>query len=114
MREPKISCNTIQAIKLFIYLHFHRFLDPLIQGDYPSVMRELVGNRLPHFMDKQKIKLKHSIDFIGINHYTTTYASAINRTWNIDHTDYYQDSLTSLTCNIFILIIVLFYSYFSF
>ena len=49
-------------------------MDPLTHGDYPPVMRELVGNRLPFFTDEQKGKLKHSVDFIGINHYTTYYA----------------------------------------
>ncbi|KAG0493778.1 hypothetical protein HPP92_004772 [Vanilla planifolia] len=50
------------------------FLDPIILGDYPQEMREILGARLPTFSLKEKIKLQHKIDFIGVNHYTTLYA----------------------------------------
>eukprot|EP00250_Pteridium_aquilinum_P035612 c9714_g1_i1 orf=119-1819(+) len=73
------------------------FLDPLTIGDYPSSMRQLVGQRLPSFTDEQKVGLMHSCDFVGINHYTTTYTAATNLTWDVNHTDYFRDSLTSLT-----------------
>ena len=43
-------------------------------GDYPSSMRERVGDRLPTFSAEQKALLKGSLDFVGINHYTTYYA----------------------------------------
>ncbi|XVE85758.1 hypothetical protein DITRI_Ditri17bG0116800 [Diplodiscus trichospermus] len=51
------------------------FLDPLIFGDYPSSMRSQVGTRLPIFTESESSLLKGSFDFIGINHYTTYYAS---------------------------------------
>nr|BAO04176.1 hypothetical protein [Delphinium grandiflorum] len=50
------------------------FLDPLVFGDYPSSMRKRVGNRLPTFSQAQSSLLKGSLDFVGINHYTTYYA----------------------------------------
>ncbi|KAL5055240.1 hypothetical protein RYX36_035922 [Vicia faba] len=50
------------------------FLDPLMFGDYPSSMRSRVGNRLPKFSPSDAALVKGSIDFIGINHYTTFYA----------------------------------------
>lgn len=43
-------------------------------GDYPSSMRTRVGDRLPRFSKLQSYLLKGSIDFVGINHYTTWYA----------------------------------------
>lgn len=43
-------------------------------GDYPSSMRTRVGDRLPRFTKLQSALLKGSIDFVGINHYTTWYA----------------------------------------
>ncbi|MCO5585834.1 hypothetical protein L7F22_039767 [Adiantum nelumboides] len=51
------------------------FLDPLIFGDYPISMKELVGDRLPTFQQRNSTKapLKGSFDFIGLNHYTTNY-----------------------------------------
>ncbi|XP_071690838.1 beta-glucosidase 40-like [Rutidosis leptorrhynchoides] len=50
------------------------FLDPIMFGDYPSSMRKRVGDRLPTFTKIQSASLKGSIDFVGINHYTTWYA----------------------------------------
>ncbi|KAJ0967553.1 hypothetical protein J5N97_024470 [Dioscorea zingiberensis] len=50
------------------------FLDPLIHGDYPSDMRQILGSRLPMFSPKEKGLLKDSLDFIGVNHYTSLYA----------------------------------------
>lgn len=53
---------------------FHRFLDPLIFGDYPNSMKSRVGTRLPKFSKSQTSLVKGSLDFVGINHYTTFYA----------------------------------------
>ncbi|KAG2265529.1 hypothetical protein Bca52824_072608 [Brassica carinata] len=50
------------------------FLDPLMFGDYPSSMRSRVGSRLPVFTGSQSVLVKGSLDFVGINHYTTYYA----------------------------------------
>ncbi|KAJ1440367.1 Glycoside hydrolase family 1 [Sesbania bispinosa] len=51
-----------------------RFLDPLMFGDYPSSMRSRVGNKLPKFTPSEAALVKGSLDFVGINHYTTFYA----------------------------------------
>ncbi|KAI3685046.1 hypothetical protein L6452_34278 [Arctium lappa] len=48
-------------------------LDPIIFGEYPKVMREYLGTKLPCFTADEKKFLKNSTDFIGINHYTTAY-----------------------------------------
>ncbi|KAL8224446.1 hypothetical protein R6Q57_019921 [Mikania cordata] len=50
------------------------FLDPVMFGDYPSSMRTHVGDRLPRFSKLQSALVKGSVDFVGINHYTTWYA----------------------------------------
>ncbi|CAN1137467.1 Beta-glucosidase 40 [Linum perenne] len=47
------------------------FLDPMMFGDYPDSMRTRVGNRLPSFSDSDGSLVKGSLDFVGINHYTT-------------------------------------------
>lgn len=39
-------------------------------------MRERVGSRLPEFTASEQALLKGSCDFLGLNHYTTLYASA--------------------------------------
>ncbi|KAG8065290.1 hypothetical protein GUJ93_ZPchr0004g38506 [Zizania palustris] len=50
------------------------FLDPILLGDYPTEMREMLGPNLPEFTSKQKNRLQDTkLDFIGLNHYTTFY-----------------------------------------
>lgn len=51
------------------------FADPIWKGDYPTVMRELVGDRLPQFSDADKKLLLGSSDFFGLNHYSTALAA---------------------------------------
>ncbi len=51
------------------------FCDPVYKGDYPQVMRDMVGDRLPRFTDADKAMIKGSSDFFGLNHYTTMLAS---------------------------------------
>ncbi|KAK1416006.1 hypothetical protein QVD17_31794 [Tagetes erecta] len=50
------------------------FLDPIMFGDYPTSMRQIIGDRLPRFSKSQIHLLKGSLDFVGVNHYTTWYA----------------------------------------
>lgn len=54
------------------------FADPLYSGDYPAVMRQRLGDRLPHFTDAESDLLKNSADFFGLNHYSTMYAADAN------------------------------------
>lgn len=49
------------------------YTDPLIYGEYPPEMREVVGSRLPVFTLEEMNNLNGSLDFIGLNHYTTLY-----------------------------------------
>ncbi|GAB4830906.1 hypothetical protein Ancab_004934 [Ancistrocladus abbreviatus] len=49
------------------------FLDPIIFGDYPAEMRNILGSNLPLFSREERKKLKRALDFIGINHFTSFY-----------------------------------------
>ena len=51
------------------------FTDPLFTGEYPEMMRERLGKRLQTFSPSEKEMLIGSADFLGLNHYTTMYAS---------------------------------------
>ncbi|KAL4178498.1 hypothetical protein AMTRI_Chr13g82600 [Amborella trichopoda] len=53
------------------------FVEPLVRGDYPITMREYVGERLPKFTQEQSDIVRGSYDFIGLNYYTSRYASNI-------------------------------------
>ncbi|KAL8230190.1 hypothetical protein R6Q59_000463 [Mikania micrantha] len=48
-------------------------LDASIFGDYPEEVKEHLGSALPSFTLYEKKFMKNIIDFIGINHYSTTY-----------------------------------------
>lgn len=51
----------------------NRFLHPLVYGDYPSIMRSVVKERLPKFTEEETILIRESFDFLGFNYYTTNY-----------------------------------------
>ncbi|CAK7325990.1 unnamed protein product [Dovyalis caffra] len=51
------------------------YLNPLYYGDYPEVMHEILGERLPKFTEEDKELLRNSIDFVGLNHYTSRFIS---------------------------------------
>ncbi|XP_026389820.1 beta-glucosidase 42-like isoform X1 [Papaver somniferum] len=54
-----------------IDFHFGWFLDPIYFGDYPKSMREELGDLLPKFSDEDRELLRNSVDFLGVNNYTT-------------------------------------------
>ncbi|KAK1271199.1 Beta-glucosidase 4 [Acorus gramineus] len=54
------------------------YLDPIYYGDYPAVMRERLGDQLPKFTEKDKEFMRDSLDFVGLNHYTTRYIAHVH------------------------------------
>lgn len=60
-------------------------------------MRDLVGDRLPTFTTQQKQKLRNSLDFLGLNYYTTNYVQNVDSYPNASVTSFYQDTMTSTT-----------------
>ncbi|CAN4093070.1 unnamed protein product [Withania somnifera] len=46
-------------------------MNPFIFGDYPSIMKKAAGTRIPTFTNYEAKLVKGSVDFIGLNHYTT-------------------------------------------
>jgi beta-glucosidase len=44
-----------------------------VYGEYPKTMQNIVGNRLPQFTKEEVKMVKGSMDFVGINQYTTFY-----------------------------------------
>jgi beta-glucosidase/6-phospho-beta-glucosidase/beta-galactosidase len=47
------------------------FLTPIVSGDYPTVMRERVGDRLPTFTADEAAIVKGSYDALMLNHYSS-------------------------------------------
>ncbi|GAV87772.1 Glyco_hydro_1 domain-containing protein [Cephalotus follicularis] len=50
------------------------FLEPLFFGKYPLSMKDFVGERLPEILPETSNILVNTLDFLGLNHYTTSYA----------------------------------------
>ncbi|CAI8592228.1 unnamed protein product [Vicia faba] len=70
--NSKLDQNAAERAVEFM---FGWFMEPLTTGKYPQSMRSLVGKRLPEFSKKQAILLKGSFDFLGLNYYTSNYAT---------------------------------------
>ncbi|KAK4487535.1 hypothetical protein RD792_005817 [Penstemon davidsonii] len=51
------------------------FVAPVTTGDYPPNMRKSVKERLPLFSPVETNMIKGSYDFLGLNYYTTWYAT---------------------------------------
>ncbi|XP_020583548.1 putative beta-glucosidase 41 isoform X2 [Phalaenopsis equestris] len=63
----------IEAARRAMDFELGWFLDPLIYGRYPYSMQKLVGTRLPKFTTEMSNLLTGSLDFLGVNHYTSSY-----------------------------------------
>ncbi|CAI9302150.1 unnamed protein product [Lactuca saligna] len=65
----------ITAAKRRVEFQLGWYLDPIFFGEYPKSMQERVGELLPVFSEKDKDVLKNSLDFVGLNHYTSRFVS---------------------------------------
>ncbi|XP_041442836.1 lactase-like protein isoform X3 [Xenopus laevis] len=78
----------IEAADRFIQFHLGWFANTLYNGDYPQIMKELIGqksahqglrvSRLPTFTSQEKSYIKGTVDFLGIGHFTTRYITSRN------------------------------------
>ncbi len=76
-REPKTDAQADKdAAQRSLEFFLAWFADPIYKGDYPEIMKQNLGDRLPKFTPEQQGKLKGSSDFFGLNHYTTMFAEA--------------------------------------
>ncbi|CAH1446802.1 unnamed protein product [Lactuca virosa] len=67
------------------------FLNPLVNGDYPEIMKKNAGNRIPTFTKFESQRMKGSFDFLGMNHYTTLYVKDNSISLEMDTRDFDAD-----------------------
>lgn len=79
-----------------------RFLDPFFFGDYPEVMKTWLGKRLPKFTEEESSHVKGSLDFVGINHYSSMYAVDQPLGGTQFYGNYFTDPRIIPLCKIFI------------
>ncbi|KAJ3683709.1 hypothetical protein LUZ60_013936 [Juncus effusus] len=86
-----------QAVRRYLKFLIGWIMDPLTFGDYPQIMKEIAGLRIPKFSEIQSEKLKGCFDFIGLNHYTSIYVSDDSTNINTGLRDYNADSLVKFS-----------------
>ncbi|CAI9103190.1 OLC1v1001636C3 [Oldenlandia corymbosa var. corymbosa] len=87
------------------------FLDPLTYGDYPTLMREELGERLPRFTAQESEFVKGTLDFLGLNYYTSNYVIDIptRTTVNTSYTTDVRATLTGKSLSLTIEIVYYFF-----
>ncbi|KAI3679042.1 hypothetical protein L6452_38349 [Arctium lappa] len=72
------------------------FVNPLVNGDYPEIVKKNAGNRIPTFTKLESERIKGSFDFIGINHYNTLHVKDNPSSLETDTRDFIADMATTL------------------
>ncbi|RLN29601.1 hypothetical protein C2845_PM05G23110 [Panicum miliaceum] len=89
--DSKIDIEATERAKTFLY---GWILHPLVFGDYPETMRKIAGFRLPSFSSYESELVTHAFDFIGLNHYTSSYTSSRPNTTEGTLKDFTADLVT--------------------
>ena len=77
-KDPN-KVEDVEAAERAMIFQYAWLSDPFFFGDYPKEMRELLGDRLPKFTNKEREELMNgSTDFLGLNHYSTLYAANVD------------------------------------
>uniref|UniRef100_A0A5B7CAG7 Beta-glucosidase 11-like n=1 Tax=Davidia involucrata TaxID=16924 RepID=A0A5B7CAG7_DAVIN len=66
-------------------------INPLVYGDYPDIVKKNAGTRIPTFTKLESKQVKGSFDFIGVNHYVTSYIKDKPSSLKMDNRDFNAD-----------------------
>ncbi|KAL1816574.1 hypothetical protein ACET3Z_019148 [Daucus carota] len=75
------------------------FLNPLVYGDYPDVMKKNAETRIPTFTKLESRLIKGSFDFLGLNHYSTIQVEDMAINLQMDVRDFTADMAVNLILN---------------
>lgn len=74
-RYPLDKVRDLDAAERAMVFQIGWFADPIWKGDYPQIMKDRLGDRLPAFTPEEKHLVKGSSDFFGLNHYSSLLAA---------------------------------------
>ncbi|XP_034247964.1 myrosinase 1-like [Thrips palmi] len=63
------AAEDVYASEAYNQMFAGMLLNPLVNGDYPQLVKNIVGDKLPKFSEDEKAMLKNSTDYIGLNVY---------------------------------------------
>ncbi|XP_074368442.1 cyanidin 3-O-glucoside 5-O-glucosyltransferase (acyl-glucose)-like isoform X2 [Apium graveolens] len=75
------------------------FLNPLVYGDYPDIMKKNAGTRIPTFTKLESRLVKGSFDLLGMNHYKTIQVEDMSLSLQMDVRDFTADMAVNLILN---------------
>lgn len=88
----------LEAYKNTLFNNVGRFIHPIVYGEYPQTMQNIVKDRLPKFTEEEVKMVKGSIDFVGINQYTTYFMSDTHNATIPKELGYQQDWNATFGC----------------
>ncbi|KAK3021055.1 hypothetical protein RJ639_047302 [Escallonia herrerae] len=74
------------------------FVNPLVFGDYPDIMKKKAGTRIPAFTKLESKQLKGSYDFLGVNQYITIYIKDKSSNLQMECRDFNADLAAEMIC----------------
>ncbi|KAJ8749663.1 hypothetical protein K2173_026312 [Erythroxylum novogranatense] len=85
------SREDVVAIERALDFYIGWFMNPMMFGDYPEIMRKIVGSRLPALTVAESNLVKGSFDYIGVIHYSTVHAKDNPSSWKWKYRDFNAD-----------------------
>ncbi|XP_015577241.2 beta-glucosidase 11 isoform X1 [Ricinus communis] len=82
-----------QRAKDFLY---GWFINPLVFGDYPDIMKKNARSRLPVLTNQESKLVKGAFDFLGLIHYTTVYIQDNSKSLKLEIRDFNADMAASI------------------
>ncbi|KAJ4968327.1 hypothetical protein NE237_015028 [Protea cynaroides] len=76
---------------------YSKFMDPLMFGDYPEIVKKNAGSRIPSFTPSQSRQVQGSADYFGLNHYATKYVQDDPDKLNKHQRDFFGDMAIKFT-----------------
>ncbi|XP_020676273.1 beta-glucosidase 2-like [Dendrobium catenatum] len=73
------------------------FLNPIMFGDYPEIMKVFAGSRLPSFSKSESQQVKGAFDFLGINYYFSLFVTNNFNALNTNLRDFSADMFANFT-----------------